>query len=205
MADLPDDDFYAIEDARERRLVNTRRGTYMEFSRPRRDNRSTMSRPPNTRRTFDESAEDYDEERPLGPYTRSQYSPERRDTFRRDDYGSDRDVYFRPAPRQRGRDEFPESDRRYPPSAYAGRRSYDSRPGPSAPAPSSSFRQGTPQHRDYERYEEDPEEEHDAQFNRLPHTEKGVVDFKSLTKEEKKEVLRLPWTQWMGSDIKNRK
>ena len=30
------------------------------------------------------------------------------------------------------------------------------------------------------------------------------VDFKKLTTEEKKEVLRLPWTQWMNSDLKNR-
>ena len=31
-----------------------------------------------------------------------------------------------------------------------------------------------------------------------------TVDFKNLTHEEKKEVLRLPWMQWMNSDLKNR-
>lgn len=31
------------------------------------------------------------------------------------------------------------------------------------------------------------------------------IDFKDLTREERKEVMRLPWTQWMNSDVKNRK
>jgi hypothetical protein len=31
------------------------------------------------------------------------------------------------------------------------------------------------------------------------------IDFKNLSPEEKAEVLRLPWTQWMNSSIKNRK
>ena len=32
-----------------------------------------------------------------------------------------------------------------------------------------------------------------------------TIDFKNLSPEEKAEVLRLPWTQWMNSSIKNRK
>ncbi|CAG8955572.1 hypothetical protein HYFRA_00009526 [Hymenoscyphus fraxineus] len=32
---------------------------------------------------------------------------------------------------------------------------------------------------------------------------KGKVDFKSLSKEEQKEILRLPWTEWMNSEFKN--
>lgn len=31
------------------------------------------------------------------------------------------------------------------------------------------------------------------------------IDFNSLTPEERKQVLRLPWTQWMNSNVKNRK
>jgi aquaporin related protein len=34
---------------------------------------------------------------------------------------------------------------------------------------------------------------------------KTTLDFKSLTPQERAEVLRLPWTQWMHSDVKNRK
>lgn len=32
-----------------------------------------------------------------------------------------------------------------------------------------------------------------------------TLNFKSLSPEEKAEVMRLPWTQWMNSDVKNRK
>jgi aquaporin related protein len=32
-----------------------------------------------------------------------------------------------------------------------------------------------------------------------------TVDFKSLSPEEKAEVMRLPWIQWMNSSVKNRK
>lgn len=32
----------------------------------------------------------------------------------------------------------------------------------------------------------------------------ATIDFKSLSREERKEVLRLPWTEWMNSDFKNR-
>lgn len=32
-----------------------------------------------------------------------------------------------------------------------------------------------------------------------------TIDFKNLSAEERKEVMRLPWTQWMNSDVKNRK
>ena len=34
---------------------------------------------------------------------------------------------------------------------------------------------------------------------------RGTIDFKSLSPEERAEVLRLPWTQWMNSGVKNRK
>lgn len=33
---------------------------------------------------------------------------------------------------------------------------------------------------------------------------RGTIDFKNLTKEERAEVMRLPWTQWMDSNVKNR-
>jgi aquaporin related protein len=32
-----------------------------------------------------------------------------------------------------------------------------------------------------------------------------TIDFKNLSPEEKAEVMRLPWTQWMNSSVKNRK
>jgi len=31
-----------------------------------------------------------------------------------------------------------------------------------------------------------------------------TIDFKNLTAEERAEVMRLPWTQWMNSNVKNR-
>lgn len=34
---------------------------------------------------------------------------------------------------------------------------------------------------------------------------RATLNFKSLTPEEKAEVMRLPWTQWMNSEFKNRK
>lgn len=34
---------------------------------------------------------------------------------------------------------------------------------------------------------------------------RATIDFKNLTKEERAEVMRLPWTQWMDSNVKNRK
>jgi aquaporin related protein len=34
---------------------------------------------------------------------------------------------------------------------------------------------------------------------------RGTIDFKSLSPEERAEVMRLPWTQWMNSSVKNRK
>lgn len=33
---------------------------------------------------------------------------------------------------------------------------------------------------------------------------KRSIDFKNLSAEERAEVMRLPWTQWMNSDVKNR-
>jgi len=41
---------------------------------------------------------------------------------------------------------------------------------------------------------------YDAHRNARP-----SLNFKSLSAEEKAEVMRLPWTQWMNSDVKNRK
>lgn len=46
---------------------------------------------------------------------------------------------------------------------------------------------------DYERYKKGHEHRHSRK-----------LDFNTLSKEEKAEVLRLPWTQWMNSDVKNR-
>jgi aquaporin related protein len=31
------------------------------------------------------------------------------------------------------------------------------------------------------------------------------IDFNNLSEEERRQVMRLPWTQWMNSDVKNRK
>jgi aquaporin related protein len=31
-----------------------------------------------------------------------------------------------------------------------------------------------------------------------------TIDIKNLTPEERAEMLRLPWTQWMNSNVKNR-
>ncbi|KAH8592792.1 hypothetical protein B0O99DRAFT_232772 [Bisporella sp. PMI_857] len=36
------------------------------------------------------------------------------------------------------------------------------------------------------------------------HNRKNIIDLKNLTKEQRAEVLRLPWTQWMNSEVKNR-
>ena len=39
------------------------------------------------------------------------------------------------------------------------------------------------------------------------HAKRGgqKIDFKSLSPEERAEVMRLPWIQWMNNDFKNRK
>lgn len=38
-----------------------------------------------------------------------------------------------------------------------------------------------------------------------PHRHPPKIDFKNMTKEERAQVMRLPWTQWMNSSVKNRK
>jgi len=43
--------------------------------------------------------------------------------------------------------------------------------------------------------------DYEAQKRNKPRT---TIDFDSLTPEEKKVVMRLPWTQWMNSNFKNR-
>jgi aquaporin related protein len=43
-------------------------------------------------------------------------------------------------------------------------------------------------------------------YNYNAHRRGGTtIDFKSLSPEEQAKVMRLPWTQWMNSDVKNRK
>jgi aquaporin rerated protein, other eukaryote len=100
-----------------------------------------------------------------------------------------------------------------PPRTYRNVEGWERGPG-SAPKP---YLEESRYDRDLERGREDwsPEKKRTSDeefsidgYNYDAHRgeqNRGTIDFKSLSPEERAEVMRLPWTQWMNSSVKNRK
>lgn len=118
-------------------------------------------------------------------------------------------------PRSRHDDYRPHPDMRErsrPPRSYRNADGWE-RPPPSASKPYFEESRMDYQDRDLERGEYSPSptkrpstaESIDG-YNYDAHKKRKVqtIDFKSLSREEQKQVLRLPWTEWMNSDFKNR-
>ena len=42
-------------------------------------------------------------------------------------------------------------------------------------------------------------------YDQAKNPNRATIEFKNMTPEERAEVMRLPWTQWMNSSVKNRK
>jgi aquaporin related protein len=135
--------------------------------------------------------------RPLRSRDDGYYRDEERGYSRRDDYA--------PHPDSQGRSR--------PPRTYRNSESWERVP----PSASKPHFEESRYDRDLERGREDwsqekkrvSDEEYSVDgYNYDAHRDgnnRGAIDFKSLSPEERKEVLRLPWTQWMNSSVKNRK
>jgi aquaporin related protein len=171
-------------------------------------------KPSNAPRRY--SGGDYERERPSFPMDTSSRKALR---SRDDEYYSDREGRASSL----RRDEYmqhghPDSyERSRPPRTYRNTMGYDREP-PSGTKPyfeesSGEYRGG--EYRDVERgrdgYNYDRKRSADEEsidgYNYDAHKRKanGQIDFKNLSKEERAEVMRLPWTQWMDSNVKNRK
>jgi len=168
--------------------------------------RRRPSNPPAQRRY---SGGDYERERPTFPsdsssrkWLRSRddeyFDRERASSLRRDDY------------LQHGHPDSYERSR--PPRTYRNTEGWERGPS-SATKPyyeeSRYYRdveRGRDEWRPSERKRSAEDEEsvagYDYEANKRPR--KATIDFKNLTKEERAEVMRLPWTQWMNSSVKNR-
>ena len=133
------------------------------------------------------------------------------------EYGSRRnlrardDTHYRDEPRGY-RDEYaghPDSyERSRPPRTYRNVEGWER--GPSSA--SRMYFEGSREDRDYERGEGSPERKRGYRgsldgydYDQHRHSNRTTIDFKHLTPEEQAEVLRLPWTRWMNSSVKNRK
>jgi aquaporin related protein len=122
------------------------------------------------------------------------------------------DGYYREDERaasSRREDYHPDAyDRARPPRSYRNVEAWDRIPG----SASKPYFEETRVDRDLERGDwimerkRNSDEESIDGYNYDAHkTNKRSIDFKNLTAEERAEVMRLPWTQWMNSDVKNRK
>jgi len=136
------------------------------------------------------SFSDQGSRRPLRSKDDSYYRDEDRTFSRRDDFAPHPDAY----------------ERSRPPRSYHNV-GYDKRPS-SASKPYFDETRGD---RDLERGDWNSErkrvsdEESVDGYNYDQHNNaRATIDFKNLTKEERAEVMRLPWTQWMNSGVKNR-
>lgn len=112
----------------------------------------------------------------------------------------------------------PESiDRSKPPRAYRNNETYDRMPSSASKPVFDELRSDYRGEKDLEkgRQEWSPERQERPRYqayaesidgyNYEGNNRKSKLDFKSLSPQEKAEVLRLPWTQWMNSEVKNRK
>ena len=144
------------------------------------------------------SGGEYDRERP----SLSQDGGSRRPLRYRDD------GYYRDEERGPRRDEYhPDTyERSRPPRTYRNLDAWERTPGSASKPYFEESRmerdlEGGWAHQDKKRISD--EESIDG-YNYDAHRRPGL-NFKSLSPEEKAEVMRLPWTQWMNSDFKNRK
>lgn len=123
------------------------------------------------------------------------------------------DGWYRDDDRTYGRrDEFqhhPDSfERSRPPRSYRNVEAWDRVPGSASKPHFEETRGDYDLERGNHRYsregkrrvtdDEDSDDYHYSQSKR-------DLDFRNLTPEERAQVLRLPWTQWMNSSVKNRK
>jgi aquaporin related protein len=118
------------------------------------------------------------------------YRDDERTTFRRDDYHPD------------------SFERSRPPRSYRNIEAWERVPGSaSKPYFEETKIDRDPERGDWsnmERKRVSDEESVDG-YNYDAHKfNKNTIDFRNLTPEERAEVMRLPWTQWMNSDVKNR-
>ncbi|KAH9893685.1 aquaporin-1 [Xylariomycetidae sp. FL2044] len=97
---------------------------------------------------------------------------------------------------------------RYPPQAFLNRPYHQPLEPPLTSTPTRfSWDDGQSQRPLHPKYEENgldfDRQGWDSELGGRPSGLGPRVDWKSLSKEERSEVLRLPWTQWMNSDFKN--
>jgi aquaporin related protein len=167
---------------------------------------SGLRRRPSTGPARRHSLGEYDRDRPS--FSSGEHS--KRPLRSRDDgyYRDDDRSYSR-------RDEHAHPDayeRSRPPRTYRNGDGYERGPS-SASKPFFDESRSEYRQRDLERgewgddYKRESDEsvdgyDYEAQKRNRPRT---TIDFDSLTPEEKKQVMRLPWTQWMNSNVKNRK
>jgi len=156
---------------------------------------------------------DYDGERPSFNSKESQQRLRDRERSRDDYYrdrDDDRDYYYR---RDRDDGRHPDqSERSRPPRAYRNYERGGSQPKNEIEETRSDWRDLEKGNRSPERFGNGRAWRHDDElsidgynYEGTQHRGNKAIDFKSLTPEERAEVLRLPWTQWMHSDVKNRK
>lgn len=212
---------------RERQLSPDRGGPYDSTDQEGRApglRRRTSSHPADRHRRHSNSG-DYDRP-PFSSSRESQRALRARDDGYYRDREDDRD-YDRPSRRQsrdrsrdrdRDRDDFAYNPDRYegrsrPPRSHRNQELFD-RDGPRSSKPTYEETRGdygdrgprtphTPRAKNF-----DSDEESIDGYNYDGNTgrnNRATIDFKSLTKEQQKEMMRLPWTQWMGSSFKNRK
>lgn len=157
------------------------------------------------------------------PYSRNEYRRSLRPRRRHDDYYSDYEEEYEEPHRPRRiqqRAYFPEEEehgprrrpsrasRQGPAYSHDPRRAsldeYDEEPFPPKRYPSQ--RKPIATHNAYaenqrDEWEADEEEQGIHPRNGSPGRN---LRFQDLTREEKKQIMRLPWTQWMDSNLKNR-
>ncbi|KAH6656374.1 aquaporin-like protein [Truncatella angustata] len=119
-----------------------------------------------------------------------------RDDWSEEDYYNERREYWRDRDDMRNHDRYShrlmrENDR--PPPAWRNRHFADEMDSNSTITPSKQyFEEQTPSPR-----------QRRIQDEELGYSPGNNLEWNSLTKEQKAEVLRLPWTQWMHSNFKN--
>ncbi|KAF8855070.1 aquaporin-like protein [Acephala macrosclerotiorum] len=125
--------------------------------------------------------------------------------------GSRDDEYYRDEDRGWRRDDYnghPDYDRSRPPRPYRNINPYERAPG----SASKPYFEETRADRDLERGDwssdrkriSDEESVDGYNYEQQKYgSGRATIDFKNLSPQEKAEVLRLPWTQWMNSNFKN--
>lgn len=137
--------------------------------------------------------------------TRPSFTGKRPMRLRDDAYWDERD-YDRGYRRREDPDYHPDSFERSnrPPRSYKNYDAYSSKPYIEETR-SDYYQEDEPRTPNRRRRRGDYDEESLDGYNyNGPHHRGKPVSFANLSKEERAEVLRLPWTEWMNSDFKNR-